>query len=227
MDYLSIILFAISTCVTPGPNNVMLMSSGVNFGAARTMRHVAGINVGFPLMLTALGAGAVFHRFPALHDVLQFAGAVYMLYLAYRIATSPTVNFDAKAGSPLGFLSAALFQWVNPKAWVMAVGAVLTYASRSDSYTFDVLAIALLFFAFGSPCSMVWVLFGTFLRRFLTKPHALRAFNIAMSVVLVASLVPALAGLVKKGRSDAFAHLSWQPAAGRAETPLAQPARKS
>ena len=229
MDYLSIILFAISTCVTPGPNNVMLMSSGVNFGAARTMRHVAGINVGFPLMLTAvgLGAGAVFHRFPALHDVLQFAGAVYMLYLAYRIATSPTVNFDAKAGSPLGFLSAALFQWINPKAWVMAVGAVLTYASRSDSYTFDVLAIALLFFAFGSPCSMVWVLFGTFLRRFLTKPHALRAFNIAMSVVLVASLVPALAGLVKKGRSDAFAHLSWQPAAGRAETPLAQPARKS
>ncbi|MDN7587965.1 LysE family translocator [Burkholderia seminalis] len=205
MEYLSIILFVISTCVTPGPNNVMLMSSGVNFGAARTMRHVIGINVGFPLMLVAvgLGAGVVLQRHPSLHDVLQVVGAVYMLYLAYRIATAPTVDFNAKTAAPLGVMSAALFQWVNPKAWVMAVGAVLTYVSASGAYAVDVLVIALLFCVFGSPCSMVWVFFGTFLRRYLAKPGALRAFNVAMSVVLVVSLVPVLQGLVAKRRGDA------------------------
>lgn len=202
MDYLSIIIFVISTCVTPGPNNVMLMSSGVNFGAARTMRHVIGINVGFPLMLIAvgLGAGVVFRRYPSLHDVLQVVGAVYMLYLAYRIATAPTIDFNANSGAPFGVMSAALFQWVNPKAWVMAVGAVLTYASASTSYALDVLVIALLFCVFGSPCSLVWVFFGTFLRRYFAKPSALRAFNVAMSVVLVVSLAPALHGLFENGR---------------------------
>ncbi|MGU3781770.1 LysE family translocator [Burkholderia metallica] len=215
MDYLSIVLFVIATCVTPGPNNVMLMSSGANFGATRTMRHVIGINVGFPLMLIAvgLGAGVVFQRYPSLHDVLQGVGALYMLYLAYRIATAPTVDFDAKAGTPLGVMAAALFQWVNPKAWVMAVGAVLTYASTSGSYAFDVLVIALLFCAFGSPCSMVWVYFGTFLRRYLAKPRALRAFNVAMSVVLVVSLVPALYGVVAKRHGDAAVHAPVRPAA--------------
>ena len=217
MDYLSIILFVISTCVTPGPNNVMLMSSGVNFGAARTMRHVIGINIGFPLMLIAvgLGAGVVFHRYPSLHDVLQVVGAVYMLYLAYRIATASTVDFNAKTAAPLGVMSAALFQWVNPKAWVMAVGAVLTYASVSGSYALDVFVIALLFCVFGSPCSLVWVFFGTFLRRYLARPRALRAFNVAMSVVLVVSLVPALLGIVAKGRGDSAAHASSRPVVGR------------
>ncbi|CDW95191.1 MULTISPECIES: LysE family translocator [unclassified Thiomonas] len=217
MDYLSIILFVISTCVTPGPNNVMLMSSGVNFGAARTMRHVIGINIGFPLMLIAvgLGAGVAFHRYPSLHDVLQVVGAVYMLYLAYRIATASTVDFNAKTAAPLGVMSAALFQWVNPKAWVMAVGAVLTYASVSGSYALDVFVIALLFCVFGSPCSLVWVFFGTFLRRYLARPRALRAFNVAMSVVLVVSLVPALLGLVAKGRGDSAAHASSRPVVGR------------
>ena len=217
MDYLSIILFVISTCVTPGPNNVMLMSSGVNFGIARTMRHVIGINIGFPLMLIAvgLGAGVVFHRYPSLHDVLQVVGAVYMLYLAYRIATASTVDFNAKTAAPLGVMSAALFQWVNPKAWVMAVGAVLTYASVSGSYALDVFVIALLFCVFGSPCSLVWVFFGTFLRRYLARPRALRAFNVAMSVVLVVSLVPALLGIVAKGRGDSAAHASSRPVVGQ------------
>jgi threonine/homoserine/homoserine lactone efflux protein len=170
----------------------------VNFGIARTMRHVIGINVGFPLMLIAvgLGAGAVFHRYPSLHGALQVVGVVYLLYLAYRIATAPTTDFNAKTGAPLGVMTAALFQWVNPKAWVMAVGAVLTYASAAGSYAFDVLVIALLFCVFGSPCSMVWVFFGKFLRRYLAKPRALLAFNVAMSVVLVVSLVSALHSLV-------------------------------
>ncbi|MCP1480089.1 threonine/homoserine/homoserine lactone efflux protein [Pseudomonas chlororaphis] len=197
LDYYAVILFAISTCVTPGPNNVMLMSSGVNFGISRTLRHVAGINIGFPLMLIAvgLGAGAVFHRYPSLHDILQVVGALYMLYLAYRIATAPTVDLDDQGGRPLGFTGAALFQWVNPKAWIMAVGAVLAYTTPVGSYSVQILLIALIFFLFGSPCSMVWVLFGRYLRRFLSEPNRLRLFNISMSVLLVVSLIPALKSL--------------------------------
>ena len=197
LDYYSIALFVIATCVTPGPNNIMLMSSGANFGMGRTLRHVAGINIGFPLMLVAvgLGAGAIFRQYPRLHDVLQLIGAVYLLFLAYQIARSPTADLGDKSGKPLGFTAAALFQWVNPKAWVMAVGAVLAYTSPLGSYTVQVVLIALLFFVLGSPCSMVWVFFGQYLRRFLTRPQRLKAFNICMSLVLVVSLIPVLRGL--------------------------------
>lgn len=192
LDYYSIILFVIATCGTPGPNNVMLMSSGANFGMSRTMRHVAGINIGFPLMLVAvgLGFGAVFQQYPWLHNWLQVIGAVYLLYLAYRIASSPAVDMDDRSGKPLGFTAAALFQWVNPKAWVMATGAILAFTSPLEPASRQVLLIALLFFLFGSPCSMAWVIFGRYLRRFLKQPAYLKAFNITMGLVLVMSLIP-------------------------------------
>ncbi len=194
MDYLAIVLFAVATCVSPGPNNVMLMSSGVNFGIDRTMRHVVGINIGFPLMLIAigLGAGVVFRAYPQLHTGLQVAGVAYMLYLAWRIATTPAVNLDDKSGRPLGVVHAAMFQLVNPKSWVMCIGAVLAYATPSDTYLAQVLLIALIFFVFGTPCSLVWVLFGHFLKRFLNRPNMLRTFNVAMALLLVASLIPAV-----------------------------------
>jgi threonine/homoserine/homoserine lactone efflux protein len=167
LDYYAVALFVIATCVTPGPNNVMLMSSGANFGMGRTLRHVAGINIGFPLMVVAvgLGAGAIFRQYPGLHDGLQVIGAVYLLFLAYQIARSPTTDLGDPSRQPLGFTGAALFQWVNPKAWVMAVGAVLAYTSPLGGYTLQVFLIALLFFLFGTPCSMVWVFFGQYLRR--------------------------------------------------------------
>lgn len=197
LDYYAVALFAIATCVTPGPNNVMLMSSGANFGIGRTLRHVAGINIGFPLMVVSvgLGAGAIFRQYPWLHDGLQVIGAVYLLFLAYQIARSPTADLDDKSGKPLGFTAAALFQWVNPKAWVMAVGAVLAYTSPLGAYTVQVFLIALLFFLFGTPCSMVWVFFGQYLRRFLTRPHYLKVFNLTMSLLLVVSLIPVISAL--------------------------------
>jgi threonine/homoserine/homoserine lactone efflux protein len=192
MDYLAIMLFAVATCVTPGPNNVMLMSSGVNFGIGRTMRHVIGINIGFPFMLIAVGsgAGALFHGHPKLYTVLQVAGAMYMLYLAYQIATTPDVNFNDTSGKPLGIFNAALFQWINPKAWVMSIGAILAYTTPSSAFARQVLLIALIFFVCGCPCSLLWVLFGRYLRKFLTQPNALRIFNVAMSLLLVGSLLP-------------------------------------
>ena len=197
LDYYAVALFVIATCVTPGPNNVMLMSSGANFGMGRTLRHVAGINIGFPLMVVAvgLGAGAIIRQYPGLHDGLQVIGAVYLLFLAYQIARSPTTDLGDPSRQPLGFTGAALFQWVNPKAWVMAVGAVLAYTSPLGGYTLQVFLIALLFFLFGTPCSMVWVFFGQYLRRFLTRPRHLKVFNIAMSLVLVVSLIPVIKSL--------------------------------
>jgi len=199
MDYLAIMLFAVATCVTPGPNNVMLMSSGVNFGIGRTMRHVIGINIGFPLMLIAVGfgAGAVFHGHPKLYTLLQIAGAIYMLYLAYQIATTPTVNFNDTSGKPLGIFGAALFQWINPKAWVMSIGAILAYTPPSGAFATEVLLIALIFFVCGSPCSLLWVLCGRYLRKFLTQPHTLRIFNVCMSLLLVGSLLPTVLELTR------------------------------
>jgi len=197
LDYYAVAVFVIATCVTPGPNNVMLMSSGANFGMGRTLRHVAGINIGFPLMVVAvgLGAGTIFRQYPGLHDGLQVIGAVYLLFLAYQIARSPTTDLGDPSRQPLGFTGAALFQWVNPKAWVMAVGAVLAYTSPLGGYTLQVFLIALLFFLFGTPCSMVWVFFGQYLRRFLKRPRHLKVFNIAMSLVLVVSLIPVIKSL--------------------------------
>ncbi|MES2937445.1 MAG: LysE family translocator [Pseudomonadota bacterium] len=194
MDYLAIALFAIATCGTPGPNNVMLMSSGVNFGINRTMRHVVGINIGFPLMLIAigLGAGALFRSYPQLHTGLQVVGVAYMLYLAWRIALAPAVNLDDKSGRPLGVVHAAMFQLVNPKSWVICIGAVLAYATPSDTYLAQIMLIALIFFVFGTPCSLVWVLFGHFIKRFLHRPSMLRGFNVAMALLLVGSLIPAI-----------------------------------
>jgi len=202
MDYLSIVLFAVATCVTPGPNNVMLMSSGVNFGISRTMRHVIGINIGFPLMLVAvgLGMGAAFHEYPKLYTVLQVMSIAYMAYLAYGIATSPAVDLNDKSGSPLGVAKAALFQWVNPKAWVMCIGAVLAYTVPTKLYVVQVLLIALIFFVFGTPCSLLWVFFGNFLRGFFKRPSALRGFNIAMGLLLAGSLLPGVLELFKSLR---------------------------
>ena len=206
MDYLAIMLFAVATCVTPGPNNVMLMSSGVNFGIGRTMRHVIGINIGFPVMLIAvgLGAGALFHDHPKLYTVLQVAGALYMVYLAYQIATTPHVNFNDTSGKPLGIFDAALFQWINPKAWVISIGAVLAYTTPAGAFATQVVLIALIFFVCGSPCSLVWVLFGRYLRKFLAYPNAFRLFNVAMSLLLVGSLLPTIFELTQHSKLRAL-----------------------
>lgn len=199
MDYFAVMLFAVATCVTPGPNNVMLMSSGVNFGFGRTLRHVIGINIGFPFMLIAVGfgAGALFHEHPKLYTVLQLAGAMYMVFLAYQIATTRKVDFNATSSKPMGIVNAALFQWINPKAWVVSIGAVLAYTSSSGAFATQVLLIALIFFVCGAPCSLLWVLFGRYLRRFLARPNALRIFNITMSLLLVGSLVPTIFELIE------------------------------
>lgn len=199
LEYLPLILFTVSTCITPGPNNTMILASGANFGIRPSLPHLFGINIGFPLMVVAvgLGIGGLFAAFPVLHDILKIVGSAYLLFLAYRIATADGSDGAERRGRPLSFTQAALFQLVNPKAWIMAVGAVSVYSAASESYTWQVITIALVFFVFGTPCTAVWLWGGSALRRWLSQPAYLRAFNLAMAALLVASLAPIVSDLVR------------------------------
>jgi|TARA_B110000438_G_scaffold32736_1_gene32389 threonine/homoserine/homoserine lactone efflux protein len=192
MEYLAIIVFAVSTCVTPGPNNALIMASGLNYGVRRSLQHFLGICIGFPLMIVAVGLGIVglFEQFPVLHIILKVVGTAYLCYLAWKIATAPVSEFNETHGKPFSFLQAAAFQWVNPKAWVLAIGATVTFTVISDSYVYQVLTIALIFMFFGSPCTMLWLCFGASLKTILQKPSSVRLFNYSMAVLLIGSLLP-------------------------------------
>lgn len=190
------LLFAIAMTITPGPNNVMVTASGTNFGFQRTLPHIAGIAAGFPVMVVALGLGlaAVFEKFPLSHQVLKVLGGAYLLYLAWRIATASPLSEgepSPRRARPLTFLEAALFQWVNPKAWVLAVSALSTYTTGEADRVAQTLVMAAIFAAVCLPCVSAWAVVGTVIGRFLRAPRLLRAFNIAMATLLLASLTPA------------------------------------
>ena len=184
------VVFALATLFTPGPNNIMLMTSGLNFGFARTLPHSVGVTLGFSFMVLVVGfgLGALFAAYPLLYQVVKYAGAVYLLYLAWRIANAAGAHGEAR-GQPFTFLQAAAFQWVNAKAWVMAVGAVTAYAGIA-AYPANTLLIAAIFTVLGMISSLTWVLFGTGLKRVVSDPKAVRIFNLVMAVLLAASLIP-------------------------------------
>ncbi len=185
------VVFALVSLFTPGPNNVMLMTSGVNFGFRRTLPHALGVTLGFGflVLLVGLGLGAVFAAFPVLYTILKFVGAAYLLYLAWLIARSGPAETKASRGRPLSFFEAAAFQWVNPKALVMAIGAITTYAAVA-AFPGNVAILSLIFTALGFLSSATWILFGTSLRAIVTDPRRVRAFNLVMAAALVASIVP-------------------------------------
>ena len=186
-------MFALATSITPGPNNMMLMASGANFGLRRTLPHWAGVVVGFTGLLLAcgLGLGGLFLRYPVLHDILKWAGAAYLVYLAGKIAMSKSIS-TAKAGAaakPMTFAAAVAFQLVNVKAWAMAVGGATTYVPQ-DHYLGNLVVAAVVFALINAPCVALWLSCGVVLRRSLERPAILRTFNIVMAVLLVASLYP-------------------------------------
>jgi threonine/homoserine/homoserine lactone efflux protein len=188
-----LVTFAVATSVTPGPNNVMITASGANFGFGRSVPHILGIVAGFMIMIVAvgLGLGQVFERLPVLHEVLRYGGALYLLYLAWRIATAAPARADVLPSSarPFTFLQAALFQWVNPKGWMMAVGALSTYTTVGGDFPAETLTIAVVFGAIGLPSVALWALLGVGIGRMLQTPWALRAFNVTTALLLVGSLV--------------------------------------
>jgi threonine/homoserine/homoserine lactone efflux protein len=190
---LALFLFAFTTSITPGPNNMMLFASGVNFGFSRTIPHMFGIGAGFLSLLIAvgLGLGALLHSVPMLYTGLKFAGGAYLVWIAWKIGTSRTLS-DGKAGAvPMTFLQAAAFQWINPKAWVMAVTAMATYTSE-QSYQTSVFIVGIVFAIVNVPSVSTWAGFGSALRQWLSDPVRLKWFNITMAVLLVLSLWPML-----------------------------------
>ena len=189
---IAFVMFATVMFFTPGPNNIMLLSSGLTYGFRPTIPHIAGITVGFAFMVGAvgLGLGTIFITFPVLQTILKYAGVVYLIYLAAAIAMSGPVsaNQDNRRG-PMTFWGAAMFQWVNAKGWVMVIGTITAYTAISP-YPWNIVIQVGLSLLLGAVSCTVWALFGTALRPVLTSPRAVRAFNIVMAVLLLASLYP-------------------------------------
>lgn len=196
---LALIGFSVVMAGTPGPNNMMVLASGVNFGFQRSMPHILGIAIGFGVMngLVGMGLGQIFERWPILYTAMKIIGAAYLLWLAWGIANSGPIEDGVERGRPMSFLQAAAFQWVNPKAWVIAVGAVAAY-SQPSRYLLSVLIISVVMMVVTLPCVAVWATFGSAMRHVLRDPRAVRWFNLAMALLLVASLWPILAEFIQR-----------------------------
>jgi len=189
---IAFVVFAVMMFFTPGPNNIMLLSSGLTYGFRRTVPHIAGITVGFAFMIGAvgIGLGTVFIAYPVLQMILKYAGAAYLIYLAAVIALSEPGEPDQEnARGPMTFWGAAMFQWVNAKGWVMVIGTITAYAAIA-SFPWNIAIQVALSLILGAVSCTAWALFGTALRPILTSPMAVRAFNVVMALLLLASLYP-------------------------------------
>lgn len=195
---ISIASFTVATSFTPGPNNIMLLSSGLTFGYKRTLGHMFGIVIGFPIMVVAvgLGVGTILQQFPLIYSVLKVVGILYLFWMAWHIAnTKKEVSMNKEIDNkPFTFLQIVLFQWVNPKAWIMAVTATTSFTATTDSnYVFiQVLIIAIIYALTCLASSHVWVLGGVFLKKLLEDEKKVHIFNILMALLLILSVVPVL-----------------------------------
>jgi threonine/homoserine/homoserine lactone efflux protein len=192
--FIALLIFAGIAAFTPGPNNAIAMASGISFGFKRTLPMILGVAVGFPAMIACigLGLGQVFETYPQTYVVMRYAGAAYMLWLAWKIATAELqAEGELAAGAPFTFMQAALFQWINPKAWVIAATALSAYTVASD-YRAGMIAIIAIFTTMSFSSCATWALFGVGLRHVLNDPRYFRRVNIALALLLVASLVPML-----------------------------------
>ena len=189
---IAFVVFAAVMFFTPGPNNVMLLSSGLTHGFRRTLPHMAGITFGFAFMVAAvgLGLGTVFIAYPVLQTILKYAGAAYLIYLAAAIAMSGAApSGQGNRRRPMTFWGAAVFQWINAKGWVMVIGTITAYAAIA-SFPWNIVIQTAISLVMGTLSTVAWALFGTSLRPLLSSPMAVRAFNVVMAVLLLASLYP-------------------------------------
>jgi threonine/homoserine/homoserine lactone efflux protein len=189
---IAFLLFTLVMSFTPGPNNIMLLSSGLTYGFRRTLPHVAGITIGFAFMVAAvgLGLGTVFIAYPVLQTILKYLGAAYLIYLAVAIALSgPPKTGEDKRGGPMTFWGAALFQWVNAKGWVMVIANITAYAAIAR-FPWNIAIQTAIILVTGATSCVTWALFGSALRPMLTSERAVRTFNIIMAILLLASLYP-------------------------------------
>jgi len=187
-------MFAFVTSVTPGPNNMMLLASGVNFGVKRTLPHWLGVSLGHFVMLLLVGAGleSLLKAAPFVYQVMKVVGFVYLLYLAWGVARSGAPERHGEdATQPISFLGAAAFQWVNPKAWMMAVGYFSNYMPTDASITFVVLT-CMMFSAINFPSVGLWVWLGAKIEHYLQRDSLRKLFNWTMALLLVVSMIPVL-----------------------------------
>ena len=191
MHLLGLIGVAVAATITPGPNNVMVTTSAVHHGVRRTLPHMLGIAVGFSTMLVLVCAGlaGVLLQSKFLASVLRYASLAWLLWLAWQIATAPPPG-SAEPRRPLGFFGAIAFQWVNPKAWMICLGAAGAFMLPDAAVLPQALTIGIVFFAVGMPCILPWAMLGAAAARLLQTPRRLRIFNIAMAALLVLSMVP-------------------------------------
>jgi threonine/homoserine/homoserine lactone efflux protein len=188
---LSVTLFGLTASITPGPNTLMLTASGSAFGFRRSIPHMIGITVGFPIMTYAvgLGLGEIFTRYEQVHLALKYVGAAYLLYLAWRIAQAGQIDGGNGNARPLTFLEAAAFQWVNPKAWMIAISAIPAFTTVGGNYHAVLFIIALIFAAVCLPSCVVWCLFGVGLRQLVRSPETARWINLGLAALVAASIV--------------------------------------
>ncbi|WP_205694499.1 LysE family translocator [Crenobacter cavernae] len=212
LDLLPLAGYAAAMSVTPGPNNVMLTASGVNFGYRRSLPHMLGIGLGCGVQtfLVAVGLGTLFARLPWLHTALQWGGAAYLVYLAIRVARAGEIG-RTEGARPLTLIEGAAFQFVNPKAWVMAITTVALFLPAGGPAWTAGLAISAVLMLVNFPCISVWTLFGVALSRLLSDARYRRAFNGAMALLLVATAVLGLLDSPAPGADTALAPSTTRP----------------
>ncbi|WP_027859388.1 LysE family translocator [Marinobacterium jannaschii] len=187
----SVAVFAIATTGTPGPNNMMLTASGANFGYWRTLPHLIGITLGVATLIitVAAGLGILFQQFPLVQQLLKVVASGYLLWLSWKIATARSARFDSNSESrPMSLFAAAMFQFVNPKAWMMAITAVGSFTLSGGDYWHSVIWVAVMFMLCGFPCTSLWAAFGTLVGRLLSSPRAWRWFNGVMGALTAGCL---------------------------------------
>jgi len=191
---ISITTFTLSTVLTPGPNNIMLLSSGLTFGYKKTIPHILGVMLGFPFMviLVGLGMDAIFTKFPLLFGILKVIGIIYLCWMAYKIATNGNSydTNDISESKPFTFLQSAAFQWVNPKAWIMAITAISVFVTSESNSLMQVFIIALIYMLSGIISTNSWALGGVLLHKLIKNQKLIKVFNIIMAILLISSIIP-------------------------------------
>ncbi|GAA6180337.1 MULTISPECIES: LysE family translocator [unclassified Shimia] len=187
---LALAIFALATVFSPGPNNLMLMASGANFGLRRSVPHLLGVATGFPAMVVLVGLGVmqVFDAWPPSYVILRVISVAYILWLAWKIAHAAPPKEATSESRPLSYLQASAFQWVNPKAWSMALGAITLYATTRDFGA--IIMVAGTYLLIGTFSATTWTVLGTGIRHILNNPARLTAFNWTMAALLLTSLIP-------------------------------------
>jgi len=189
--YLSLLVFTFVAGITPGPNNMMLMTSGLNHGTRKSLPHFFGVCIGFPIMVVIVGFGmvALFSKYPSAYFYLKIVGISYLCYLAWKIANAGNPDAAKSTRAPITFLQAAAFQWLNPKAWVIAIGALATFSNKEDFYL-SVSIVVIAYFVMGLITMFLWLKLGESLQGLLNTSRRIKYFNISMAIMLVLSVIP-------------------------------------